>query len=60
MSIQFDLQAVSVHFGAREALKAVDLQIAQGDRLALIGANGSGKTDRAGRDQHPRRQAVPE
>ena len=44
MSVQFDLQSVSVHFGAREALKNVDLQIAQGDRLALIGANGSGKS----------------
>ncbi len=43
-TIQFDLQAVSVRFGAREALKNVDLQIAQGDRLALIGANGSGKS----------------
>lgn len=43
-TIQFDLQAVGVRFGAREALKAVDLQIAQGDRLALIGANGSGKS----------------
>ena len=42
--IQFDLQTVGVRFGAREALKAVDLQIAQGDRLALIGANGSGKS----------------
>lgn len=42
--IQFDLQAVSVRFGAREALKNVDLQISQGDRLALIGANGSGKS----------------
>ena len=44
MKIQFDLQAVSVCFGAREALKNVDLQIVQGDRLALIGANGSGKS----------------
>jgi tungstate transport system ATP-binding protein len=42
--IQFDLQSVGVRFGAREALKSVDLQIAQGDRLALIGANGSGKS----------------
>ena len=42
--IQFDLQDVSVRFGAREVLKNVDLQIAQGDRLALIGANGSGKS----------------
>lgn len=42
--IQFDLQNVGVRFGAREALKNVNLQIAQGDRLALIGANGSGKS----------------
>ena len=42
--IQFDLQAVGVRFGAREALKNVDLQIVQGERLALIGANGSGKS----------------
>lgn len=42
--IQFDLQDVSVQFGARQALKNVNLQIVQGDRLALIGANGSGKS----------------
>ena len=40
----FDLQAVSVRFGRTEALKNVDLQVLQGQRLALIGSNGSGKS----------------
>jgi tungstate transport system ATP-binding protein len=44
MTILFDLKAVSVWFGQLEALKAVDLQILQGQRVALIGSNGSGKS----------------
>jgi tungstate transport system ATP-binding protein len=44
MPVLFDLQAVSVRFGQLEALKSVDLQISQGQRLALIGSNGSGKS----------------
>jgi tungstate transport system ATP-binding protein len=40
----FDLQAVSVHFGGTIALQNVDLQILQGQRVALIGSNGSGKS----------------
>jgi tungstate transport system ATP-binding protein len=40
----FDLEAVSVRFGQVEALKNVDLQILQGQRVALIGSNGSGKS----------------
>jgi tungstate transport system ATP-binding protein len=40
----FDLRAVSVRFGQLEALKSVDLQIFQGQRVALIGSNGSGKS----------------
>ena len=42
--VLFDLKAVSVRFGQLDALKAVDLQILQGQRVALIGANGSGKS----------------
>jgi tungstate transport system ATP-binding protein len=44
MTILFDLKAVSVRFGQLEALKNVDLQILQGQRVALIGSNGSGKS----------------
>ncbi len=43
-TVLFDLKAVSVRFGHVEALKNVDLQISQGQRVALIGANGSGKS----------------
>ena len=44
MTLLFDLKAVSVRFGQLEALKSVDLQIFQGQRVALIGSNGSGKS----------------
>jgi tungstate transport system ATP-binding protein len=43
-AVLFDLKSVSVRFGAAEALKSLDLQILQGQRLALIGSNGSGKS----------------
>ena len=42
--VLFDLKAISVRFAQLEALKSVDLQISQGQRVALIGANGSGKS----------------
>lgn len=44
MTLLFNLKAVSVRFGQLEALKNVDLQILEGQRLALIGSNGSGKS----------------
>jgi tungstate transport system ATP-binding protein len=44
MTQLFDLQAVSVRFGQVDALKNLDLQVLQGQRLALVGANGSGKS----------------
>ena len=34
----------SVHFGAVRALQEVSLDLRRGDRLALVGSNGSGKT----------------
>jgi tungstate transport system ATP-binding protein len=38
------LRAASVRFGAVAALQGVDLTLRRGDRLALVGANGCGKT----------------
>ena len=38
------LQGAGVRYGAVTALQGVDLVLRRGDRLALVGANGSGKT----------------
>lgn len=44
MTTLFDLQQVTVRYGQIHALKCLDLRVLQGQRLALIGANGSGKS----------------
>jgi len=44
MTTLIRLRRASVRFGAVQALHRVDLTIVQGERLALIGANGCGKT----------------
>ncbi len=44
MTPMFDLQSVSVRFGAQEALQRCTLRVNAGERLALVGANGSGKS----------------
>ena len=38
------LQAADVHFGRTQALRGVTLTLHRGERLMLVGANGSGKT----------------
>ena len=39
-----DIRGISKHFGGFTALSNVDLQVGEGERLGLIGPNGSGKT----------------
>ncbi|WP_447790897.1 ABC transporter ATP-binding protein [Pseudomonas farris] len=38
------IDGLKVRYGAIEAVKSVDLHIAEGERVTLIGANGAGKT----------------
>lgn len=39
-----ELSQVRVHYGAVPALRGVDLEVNQGEIVALLGANGAGKT----------------
>ena len=44
METVFELSEAHKSFGAVHALSSIDLQITEGERVALIGASGSGKT----------------
>ncbi|SAM34123.1 ABC transporter ATP-binding protein [Pseudomonas sp. 1 R 17] len=39
-----NVEGLQVRYGAIEAVKSLDLHIAEGERVTLIGANGAGKT----------------
>jgi branched-chain amino acid transport system ATP-binding protein len=39
-----ELKALKVAYGGIQAVKGIDLQVAQGELVCLIGANGAGKT----------------
>ena len=41
---RMEIDDVSVHYGAKEAVKSVSLPVRQGEVLALIGPSGCGKT----------------
>jgi len=44
MAAFIDLARVSKHYGAQAALDGVDLAVAEGEFVALVGGSGSGKT----------------
>lgn len=44
MSLLLELKDVHAYYGAAHILHGVNLQVAQGERVALIGRNGVGKT----------------
>ena len=38
------IENLTVHYGAAQALFGIDLAVAPGETVALVGANGAGKT----------------
>ena len=38
------IENLTVHYGAAQALFGIDLAVGQGETVALVGANGAGKT----------------
>ena len=38
------IKGLKVRYGAIEALKGIDMEVMEGDVVAILGANGAGKT----------------
>ncbi|NPT62646.1 ATP-binding cassette domain-containing protein, partial [Paraburkholderia elongata] len=38
------IKGLQVNYGGIQAVKGIDLEVAQGELVTLIGANGAGKT----------------
>ncbi|MET0268244.1 MAG: ABC transporter ATP-binding protein [Duganella sp.] len=47
MSALLDVQQLDIHFGAHHAVRSLDLSIAAGETLALVGESGCGKSSTA-------------
>jgi phenylacetate-coenzyme A ligase PaaK-like adenylate-forming protein/ABC-type branched-subunit amino acid transport system ATPase component len=43
-NILLRIEGLTVHYGAAQALFGIDLTVGQGETVALVGANGAGKT----------------
>ena len=39
-----EVKGLNVHYGVIHALKDIDIEVKEGEIVALIGANGAGKT----------------
>jgi branched-chain amino acid transport system ATP-binding protein len=42
--VLLEVKALEVHYGGIRAVKGIDIEVAQGELVCLIGANGAGKT----------------
>src|SRR5688500_1512438 len=42
--VLLEVKGLEVHYGGIRAVKGIDLEVAQGELVCLIGANGAGKT----------------
>jgi len=43
-SVLLEVKGLEVHYGGIRAVKGIDLEVAEGELVCLIGANGAGKT----------------